>query len=91
MKPNSLICRLNDFVKSNEFTSINAINDLTEQLGYKISNGERRMRDLVKAGLVKKIVENGVVIGYKPVQLQKIEVNNQINLGLPTAPRLNPY
>ena len=74
MKENSLITKLYKLVKEKEYVSIDAINDLTEQLGYKISNGERRMRDLVKSGLVKKKTENGVVIGYTPVPLQKPEL-----------------
>lgn len=78
MKENSLITQLYNLVKDNEFVSINAINDLTEQLEYKISNGERRMRDLVKNNLVKKITDNGVIIGYKPLPFQKLELKEEL-------------
>jgi predicted transcriptional regulator len=78
MKENSLITQLYNLVKDNEFVSINAINDLTEQLEYKISNGERRMRDLVKKNLVKKITDNGVIIGYKPLPFQKLELKEEL-------------
>ena len=78
MKENSLITQLYKLVKEKEFVSIDGINDLTEQLGYKISNGERRMRDLVKKNLVKKITEKRVIIGYKPLPFQKLELKEEL-------------
>ena len=78
MKENSLITQLYNLVKYKEYVSIDGINDFTEQLGYKISNGERRMRDLVRKNLVKKLTDNGVIIGYKPLPFQKLELKKEL-------------
>jgi hypothetical protein len=66
---------LYELIKSKQCATAWELENETRLLGYKISNGERRLRELRNAGLIIKEIKNGAVVGYKisdPVQTKLI-------------------
>lgn len=84
----SLADELKNYIDARGFVSINGLNEYTVSLkhknsdgimvSYKISNGERRLRQIEESGLIERVPKERTkpVQGYKPVQLPKGEVEN---------------
>lgn len=64
MQGDSLKEKLYKLIKNKGYVVTFELEEMTRELGYKISNGERRLRELRNQGLIERKYENGVVIGY---------------------------
>lgn len=80
----SLKQKLLDLIRVKGYASLNELHALTHSLGYKESNCERRMREIVEKELVKKDIKKGVIVGYfyvggmyspKPAQTPLVGLN----------------
>jgi hypothetical protein len=60
----SLKQQLLDLIRVKGYASLTELHALTHSLGYKESNCERRMREIVGKELVKKDEKKGVIVGY---------------------------
>ena len=61
-------------------TSLNELHRLTLSLNYKISNCERRLRELCQTGLIQAHRnEKGVVVAYSRVKPQNDYLSNPVN------------
>ena len=86
---NSLKLQLFELIKTKGYVSYQEIVDKTNELGYKVDNATKRMRELTtkKNGhipLVEPVKnEKGVNIGYRYIgtmKIQKVEVKDQKSL-----------
>jgi hypothetical protein len=57
---------LNELIKSKGYVSLKEIEELTDKLGYKRSNAERRLRKS-ESPSVEAVMSNGAIVGYKYV------------------------
>src|SRR5665213_3635805 len=55
---------LQDYIKANGYLSLEKLEELCKMKGKKLSNGERRLRELCAANQVSTVTRNGAIIAY---------------------------
>ena len=61
----ALKLKLYELIQDRGVISFQDVKDLCEIYEYKLSNGERRLRQLTEAGLIEPIRKKRVIIGYR--------------------------
>ena len=76
----SLKVELNNLVNSQQITTLQKIYTVCDNGGYKYSNAERRLRELVHDGLVIEVYNpnHSAIIAYRPHESQWIKEMREI-------------
>ena len=80
----SLKSKLNEAIKQKGYMSFDEVKRYTEELGYKLSNAERRLRRSESPNL-ERVMKKGAIVGYKWINKPDIFVDMGIT-DKPTKP-----
>ena len=80
----SLKSKLNEAIKLRGYMSFDEVKRYTEELGYKLSNAERRLRRSESPNL-DRVMKDGAIVGYKWINKPGIFVDMGIT-DKPTKP-----